>query len=235
MRMAARTVQLGDSGRSGARWLLVGGVVAGLCLVPMLVAGQAVDEWAETSLRAASGSAGVAVLVAFLLAADVVLPVPSSVVATLAGQRLGFVGGTVAVAAGLCAANAIGYVVGRAGSSVVARVVGPRGLSGARRLAGTRPGFAALALTRPLPMLSETVVILAGAARTPPARTAAVCGLANLGLAAVYAAIGNGAHGGASVLLAMAGSVGVPAGGLAVAAALAAASRRRTMGAGATT
>lgn len=48
-----------------------------------------------------------------LLALDTMLPVPSSIVATVAGQRLGFAGGTSVIALGLCIGNALGDLIGR--------------------------------------------------------------------------------------------------------------------------
>ncbi len=76
---------------------------------------------------------------------------------------------------------------------------------------GSRPGTAALVATRPVPILSEAAVVLAGAARAPLARTAAACGLANVGLAAVYAGLGSAAHGAFALPLGLAGALGVPA------------------------
>lgn len=217
------------------RWVLAGGGVAALCGVPAVVAGPGWEARVARALEASTEPAAVGAVVVALLALDTVLPVPSSIVATAAGQRLGFVGGALVVAVGLCTGNAIGYAIGRtAAVRPLGVVVGRAALARARRAFVARPGMAALALTRPVPLLSEATVVLAGAARAPLAATAAACGLANAGLAAAYAAMGSAAHGDAAIPLGMAGSVGVPA--FAVAAAAAAGRHRpgtRRAGAGA--
>ncbi len=206
------------------RWVLIGAGAVVFCSLPILLLGTRVDTWAERVLESTTGAAGVAGLVVALLGLDTVLPVPSSVLATVAGQRLGFVTASAAIGAGLCLGNVLGYLIGRlAGAPVVERVVGRDRRAWAR--AGSRPGVITLFLTRPVPILSEAAVVLAGAARAPVGRTAAVCGLANVGLAVVYAGVGSAAHGRFALPLGLAGVVGVPA--LAVAALAVVDARRR--------
>ncbi len=193
------------------RWGLVLAAAVVLCALPFVLFGTRFEAWAERVLPTMAGNGGVAGLVVALLALDTILPVPSSVLATVAGQRLGFglAGGAIFV--GLCLGNVTGYLIGRlAGAPVVARMVGPDQVAWAHARVSTRPGAAALFLTRPIPILSESAVVLAGAAAAPVARTAAVCGLANGGMAAVYAGLGSQAHGSLAVPLVMAGAVGVP-------------------------
>jgi uncharacterized membrane protein YdjX (TVP38/TMEM64 family) len=194
------------------RWCLIGLAVVGLCLLPLAVVGGRVDPWTTAAFDATSGPLALSGLVVALLALDTFLPVPSSILATVAGQRLGFVGATVAISIGLCLGSAVGYLVGSAaGSAPLERLVGPAQLERARALVTTRPGALALAVTRAVPVLSESVMLLSGAARTPPARTAAVCVLANTGLAMAYAGLGSAADGAAAFPLTVAGSVGLPA------------------------
>lgn len=212
-------------GRPALRWWLIAGVVATVCALPMVAFGPGFEAWAERAIDAMTSTSGIGALVLSLLALDTMLPVPSSIVATVASQRLGFAGGTIVIALGLCIGNAIGYLIGRTfATPLVEALVGAKEVARARTIVTTRPGILALALTRPVPIISEAVVVLAGTARTPLARTAAVCGLANLGLAMAYAAIGSGADGSAAFPLVVVGSVGVPAVGLAAAALVA---RRR--------
>ena len=190
---------------------MIGGGAVVLCALPIVLLGTRVDIWADRVLATMSGAAGVAGLVVGLLGLDTVLPVPSSVLATIAGQRLGFVNASLAIFTGLCLGNVLGYLIGRlAGAPLVERVVGPDQLAWARARAGARPGVTTLFLTRPVPILSEAAVVLAGAARAPAARTAAVCGLANVGLAVVYAGVGSAAHGPLALPIGLAGVAGVP-------------------------
>jgi uncharacterized membrane protein YdjX (TVP38/TMEM64 family) len=196
----------------GLRWGVVVLVTVVLCALPALLIGGRIDDWTGRVLSRAVGAPAVAGLVVGLLALDTVLPVPSSVLATIAGRRFGFVGGAAAICAGLCLGNALGYLLGRlAGAPLVERVVGGDQLARARARVTTRPGTTALLVSRPVPVLSEAAVVLAGAARAPVARMALVCGPANVGLAAVYAGLGSGAHGVWTVPLGVAGAVGVPA------------------------
>lgn len=193
-------------------WTIVTSAVILLCLLPFLVLGDRVDRWTETTLNSMTGSTGVFALAVALLALDTVVPVPSSILATIAGYRLGFAGAATAIAIGLCASNVVGYLIGRfAGSGALERLVGAEQLARARALATRRPGVTALAVTRPVPILSEATILLAGAARTPAGRTLAVCALANAGIAVAYAGLGSAAHGPAALPLALAGSIGLPA------------------------
>jgi uncharacterized membrane protein YdjX (TVP38/TMEM64 family) len=181
-------------------------------MLPLLVLGDRVDRWTEITLRSLTGPGAVFGLVVGLLALDTVLPVPSSILGTIAGYRLGFDGGSVAISLGLCSGNAVGYLIGRvAGSDALERLVGAEQLARARALATTRPGMTSLAVTRPVPLLSEATILLARAARTPPTRTLVVCALADCGMAMAYAGMGNAAHRSAALPLALAGSIGLPA------------------------
>ena len=198
--------------RDGLRWTVVTLGVTVLCLLPFLVLGDRFDRWTEVTLNSTPHAAGVLGLVVVLLALDTVLPVPSSVLATIAGYRLGFAGASIAIAIGLCTSNVVGYLIGRfAGSPAVERLVAVEQLARARAVATQRPGLTALAVTRPVPILSEATILLAGAARAPAAPTLAVCALANAGMALAYAGMGSAAHGPAAIPLALAGSVGLPA------------------------
>ncbi len=220
---------------AGARlhWGLIAAAVVVLCALPALVLGARVDAWADRVLVSLSADVAVAGLVVGLLTLDTVLPVPSSVLATVAGRTLGLAGGAAAIFVGLCLGNVLGYLIGRlAAAPVVERLVGPEQLAWARARIGTRPGAIALFVTRPVPILSEAAVVLVGAARAPLRRTAAVLATANVGLAVVYAALGAAAHGTFALPLGLAGAVGVPVGAVAAAAMLDAYRRRRVDGGG---
>ncbi|MCP3869199.1 MAG: VTT domain-containing protein [Gammaproteobacteria bacterium] len=90
---------------------------------------------------------------AALLAGDILLPIPSSIVGTLLGARLGFIGGFFWCWCGLVLANCIGYVTGRLLLSRQTTSL-PR-----------TPTLLVLFCTRPVPVLAEAVTITAGAGR----------------------------------------------------------------------
>jgi uncharacterized membrane protein YdjX (TVP38/TMEM64 family) len=116
---------------------------------------------------------------AALLAADVVLPIPSSVVGTMLGARLGLGAGFVAVFVGLMTGQSTAYFVSR-------------GLLRKRSVAlPAAPLLAVVFMSRPVPVLAEAVVLSAGAARMSWPQFMLACGSGNLIYAGVLAFIGS--------------------------------------------
>jgi len=144
-----------------------------------------------------------------LLASDVVLPIPSSVVSAGAGMLLGFSRGVAVVWLGMTASCLIGYLIGASSADAARRFVGRDGLIRASALAESY-GDLMLVVSRPVPVLAEASVIFAGVVRTPFRRFLAMTSAANLGVAAGYAAIGAFSMRVESLLLAFAGAIAVP-------------------------
>lgn len=86
-----------------------------------------------------------------LLAADVLLPIPSSIVGTMLGARLGFIPGWMWCWLGLMIGNAIGYFTGRLLLARFAPDI-PR-----------TPTLVLLFISRPIPVLAEALTFTAGA------------------------------------------------------------------------
>jgi uncharacterized membrane protein YdjX (TVP38/TMEM64 family) len=97
-----------------------------------------------------------------LLIADVLLPVPSSLVMVANGSLFGVVGGTLLSLLGSVGAVLFGFAIGRRGGGLLNRAVTPREQERINRLLA-RWGTLAIVLTRPVPVLAETVAIMAGA------------------------------------------------------------------------
>ncbi len=97
-----------------------------------------------------------------LLVADVVLPVPSSLVMILHGVLFGVVGGTLLSRAGSLGAALFGFWIGRRGGPLLARLVPEDERRRADALLQAW-GDLAIIVTRPVPILAETMAILAGA------------------------------------------------------------------------
>ena len=97
-----------------------------------------------------------------LLIADVLLPVPSSLVMVAHGALFGVVVGTLLSLLGSVGAALFGFAIGRRGGKFLNRVVTPAEQSRANQLL-TRWGPLAIIVTRPIPMLAETVAIMSGA------------------------------------------------------------------------
>jgi membrane protein YqaA with SNARE-associated domain len=90
-----------------------------------------------------------------LLAADVLLPIPSSVLGTLLGARLGWALGFLWTFAGLAVGHLAGYAIGRLTLNRL----------GAELPAA--PTLVAVFVSRPVPVLAEAMTLTAGAARAP--------------------------------------------------------------------
>ncbi len=111
------------------------------------------------AMRAARPVAAVAGVL--LLMADVFLPVPSSLIMVANGALFGIVGGTLLSLVGSVGAALTGFAVGRAGNDLIRRFVTPAEHERAGAML-QRWGVLAIVVTRPVPILAETVAILAG-------------------------------------------------------------------------
>jgi uncharacterized membrane protein YdjX (TVP38/TMEM64 family) len=97
-----------------------------------------------------------------LLIADVVLPVPSSIVMVAHGALFGVWWGTMLSLIGSVGAATCGFAIGRRGGALLERVVTPVERARASSILA-RWGALAIIVTRPVPLLAETVAIMAGA------------------------------------------------------------------------
>jgi uncharacterized membrane protein YdjX (TVP38/TMEM64 family) len=109
----------------------------------------------EHGLAAAAAGVG-------LLVADVFIPVPSSLIMIAHGALFGIATGTALSLAGCLGGAALGFALGRRGGKLIARLVTAEEKAKADALLA-RYGALAVLVTRPLPLLAETVAILAGA------------------------------------------------------------------------
>lgn len=97
-----------------------------------------------------------------LLIADVLLPVPSSLVMVAHGALFGVVLGTFLSLLGSVGAALFGFAIGRRGGRLLERLVTADERALADRLLA-RWGVIAIIVTRPVPLLAETIAIMAGA------------------------------------------------------------------------
>jgi uncharacterized membrane protein YdjX (TVP38/TMEM64 family) len=129
-----------------------------------------------------------------LLVADVVLPIPSTIVMSALGWTYGWWLGGCVSSAGSMLAGIVAYAASRTAGRPVARwISGDEGLRDAERIFARRGGWI-VAGSRWMPVLPETVACLAGLARMPWRRflVALSCGSVPLGFA--FAAIGSLGH-----------------------------------------
>ena len=185
--------QTQGSGRpsSAASWLRLAGVLFALMLLlslPFMLWGEHFDRATPQWLQALGPDAAFAAAGITLLVLDVVLPVPSSLVAVALCWRLGPLWGGMSVAAGGALSFVVGYALGRLMPEArLRRWTGPalwdqvRG--GARQHAGWW-----IVLARPLPVLAELSAVMAGAWRLPMAPAFAQATLASMAMGALYGA-----------------------------------------------
>jgi len=199
------------TGNRTLRWTLLVAAVLAVVLLPFLLFGARMEAWTAAALGpGAHRPAWVALAIVLLLAGDVVLPVPSSLVGTAAGYTLGFVGGTLTALVGMTAGSLLAYALGRgSGRAVARRLVGERETARLRALWG-RVGDWGVVVARPVPVLAEASAVFAGIGGMPPGRFLALSTLSNLGISAAYAAVGRYSARADSFLLAFAGAMLLP-------------------------
>lgn len=142
-------------------WSLAFGIAIVFLLMFFAATASGIDLFSDPlpAMRAAKPIAALAGVL--FLIADVFLPVPSILVMVANGALFGTVGGTLLSLAGSVGAALTGFAVGRAGNDLIRRFVTPREHERAGELL-RRWGAVAIAVTRPVPILAETVAILAG-------------------------------------------------------------------------
>lgn len=109
--------------------------------------------------RGAVFAAAVGVL---LLASDVVLPIPSSVIMLGNGALFGIVAGTTLSLIGSLIGVALAFLIGRRGGRLLEHIATAEEMAAADRMF-RRWGTAAIILSRPLPIIAETIALFAGA------------------------------------------------------------------------
>jgi membrane protein DedA with SNARE-associated domain len=194
------------------RWALLVTALLAFILIPFALFDESLSAWTLALIRANPRSAFA--IIAIALAADIFLPIPSSIVSTLAGTLLGFPQGLAASWVGMSLGSVLGYWFGAtAGRAVIEKAAGPKDLDRAADL-HNRFGSWSIVLSRPIPVLAEASVIAAGFSRMPIQRFMVLNALANLGISAAYSYTGATAADRGSFLLAFAGAIGIPAVGL---------------------
>lgn len=184
------------------RWTALTCLVLALILVPFALWEEPITALSARLLAPTAGRAVVATLVVLLLAADVLLPIPSSFVSAGAVAMLGALTGATVIALGMTLGGWLGYGLGRFGGEPLAtRVAGAAELARAQRLMQRHGSWLVLAF-RGVPVLAETTTLLAGATRLSPVRFGLATTLGNVGLACAYASIGALSLSGTAALLA---------------------------------
>lgn len=130
-----------------------------------------------------------AILGVGLLVADVLLPVPSSLVMVAHGALFGVVGGTLLSLLGSVGAALFGFAIGRRGGKLLEHLVTPTERERADRML-ERWGALAVVISRPIPIVAETVAIIAGTSTLGWGRVTAAALAGSLPPALLYALTG---------------------------------------------
>jgi uncharacterized membrane protein YdjX (TVP38/TMEM64 family) len=171
------------------RWSVLVGLMFAVIIIPFILFEkqfEALGAWLASGHASGWTSASI---IAGLLALDVFLPVPSSVVSTVAGVLFGFWRGMAVIWVGMIFGCVIGYAFGARAAGAARKVVGADGLVKAGRVM-ERHGSWALVICRPIPVLAESSIVFAGLVRSPLAPFIWLTTLSNLGIAIAYAAVG---------------------------------------------
>ncbi len=172
------------------RYLLVMGVILAFFLILFLIVeALGVPLLTDPTPWMKHGGILAAIVGVGLLIADVMLPVPSSLVMVAHGALFGVVGGTLLSLAGSMGAAMLGFIVGRHGGRWLERFVTPEERARADYLL-KRWGALAIIVTRPVPLLAETVAIMAGASSLRWGRVALAALAGSLPPALLYALTG---------------------------------------------
>ena len=173
-----------DPRRSLRWWWFAGGVAVVLLL--MFFAASALGLAIDDTEAMGSGGVLAAVTGVVLLIADALLPVPSSLIMLAHGKLFGVAAGTLLSLVGSVGSALAAFAIGRAGTNGIRRLVLPEEHDRASAMLA-RWGVAAVAVTRPVPILAETVAILAGSSRLTWVQTTVAAAAGSLLPSAVYA------------------------------------------------
>jgi uncharacterized membrane protein YdjX (TVP38/TMEM64 family) len=171
-------------------WMFVAVAFSALLVVLAVVEGANVPLLLDPRPSLDAGWVVAASIGVALLVVDAVVPVPSSVVMVALGATFGLVGGVVLSVVGSIGGFALGFLIGRSSGRPIAAALEADDHHRAAQLV-RRWGVLAVVVSRPLPLVAETVALSSGAfgMRTMPALLAALAGSA--GPAAAYAYAGS--------------------------------------------
>lgn len=158
-------------------------------LVPFLLFGTRLDRLVADWLDPMPAPAVLAMLEVGVLAVDILLPVPSSMVATLGGAELGLALGTASAFLGMTAGSLAGWWLGKtAGARALARLddADRRDLA----LRQQRLGPLLVVLTRPLPLVAEAAALVAGGSGMRLAEFLPAAASGNIVIALLWSAAG---------------------------------------------
>lgn len=172
---------------------------------------DAISAYFNNALTAFESHPIIAALIVSGFSLDILLPIPASFLSVWAVVALGFIGGFVTIWVGMSLACVIAYGLGTCASApLLQKFIKPEDLIKAQTF-NARYGLWALVLLRPVPILAETSVIIAGLLKAPFRQYLLLTSLSNAGIAFVYAGIGTALNVQSSFAAAILASITLPA------------------------
>lgn len=179
-------------------------------IVPFLLFGADFEAWVKQWSAQPYSKPATALIIVGLLATDILLPTPSSMISTLGGWQLGVVGGTLASWIGMTLGAVIGFLLARRwGRPFALWLSSAEDLDRMHGLS-QRFGPAVLIVGRGVPVLAEASVLLMGVHRLSWPRFLPAVLLSNLGIAFAYSAFGDFAEQNQWLPLALGVSIALP-------------------------
>jgi 3-dehydroquinate synthase len=151
----------------------------------------------------------VALIIILLLTLDIVLPIPSTMVALLAVTLLGFYGGSLVIFIGLSGGTIFGYLLGAGYFRLMSGWLSKNDQQLAGNFAG-KLGTLMLVCLRGVPIFAEISVLAAGMQGYPFRLFLLITALANAGLALAYGYIGSFLAGKEAFVLIVLASIALP-------------------------
>lgn len=175
-------------------WAAAGFTIAAFAIVFVAVEAAGVGVLTDPRSAMTPGGWGAAALGVALLAADALLPVPSSVVMVLHGALYGPVVGALVSFVGRLGAAATGFAIGRRGGPLLERYAGRDELGRADDML-RRWGAVGIVLSRPIPLVAETAMVLAGASSMSWTVALGAAAAGSVPEVVVYALVGSAVGG----------------------------------------
>ena len=160
-------------------------------IIPFAVLGWWFEPWIASFSQSLTAGWSVAAAVVGLLAVDIFLPIPSSVVSTVAGQQLGIFAGSLFSMVGMTIGNFAGFVLAAKWGRRLAERFSDKDSLERMDLWHQRYSTTFQILSRPLPIFSEAAVLFCGMNRVPLRKFLPPVLMCNAALSVAYAALGK--------------------------------------------
>lgn len=193
------------------KWILLFCALLLIIILPFILYEDIFNQFTSDAINSAKTTYFSAPIIIGLLAADVFLPIPSSILSVSSGALYGFFIGTLVTWIGMTLGCFVGYRIGKtAGVLGVKKYIGEKEFS-KLELIVSKYGTMMLVITRAVPVLAEGSTIIAGMSGIPLTKFIIITSLSNFGISMVYAAVGSYVYDTTSFLLVFLAAIIIPA------------------------